>query len=433
MVTGSETNPGAQESLWMRRAGGPRILVVLALTNLVAYAIRNALFGVYPDLRAQFHVNDKTLGFMTTVFLIPHAIATLPFGWAGDRYDRRRVIAFGIILSAVASVAGAASRGMWSLGVSRAAVGLGTASVVPVANSILGQLYEGPRKASRIAIFNLGVLFGGVAGFFAGAFLGYPAVVIVLAAPMVAVALVVLAMPIPAHPGHGALPGARAQVHLSLVQYLFRLARAFLVDGKELLRIRTLRWLIVGATTMAFAAGGFNAWLLDFLMSTKHMTKGSSTTLLSVAGVGAVAGIIFGGRFADWLRTRVPAGRMWTIVLGMVLAIPCTAICIQIDPGVGLYVAGILNFFFFSWYHAPIAATVDDLAPPQLAVSAQGLVIFTMHLFGTASSSYVVGIVSDQSSLYTAMWVPAGALVLAALTMLVAIPSFAADSKRARA
>ena len=80
-----------------------------------------------------------------------------------------------------------------------------------------------------------------------------------------------------------------------------------------------------------------------------------------------------------------------------------------------------------------MAATVDDLAPPGSAVAAQGLVIFTMHLFGTASSSYVVGVVSEATSLYTAMWVPTGALVVAALAWLMATPSFAArSSDRAR-
>jgi MFS family permease len=51
-----------------------------------------------------------------------------------------------------------------SLAVSRAAIGFGTAAIVPVANSILGQLFDGPVKASRIAVFNLGLFFGGVAG-----------------------------------------------------------------------------------------------------------------------------------------------------------------------------------------------------------------------------------------------------------------------------
>jgi hypothetical protein len=59
-------------------------------------------------------------------------------------------------------------------------------------------------------------------------------------------------------------------------------------------------------------------------------------------------------------------------------------------------------------------------------------VIFTMHLLGTAPSSWVVGLVSEKTSLYTAMWVPTGALVIAALAMLAAIPGFARDHTRAR-
>src|SRR5262245_20545859 len=107
-MTAERTEPRpARDSLWMRRAGGPKILTVLALTNLIAYPIRNALFGVYPDLRARFGVTDEELGLLATVFLIPHALATLPFGWAGDRYERRRVIALGVIVASLAGALGA--------------------------------------------------------------------------------------------------------------------------------------------------------------------------------------------------------------------------------------------------------------------------------------------------------------------------------------
>jgi sugar phosphate permease len=184
---------------------------------------------------------------------------------------------------------------------------------------------------------------------------------------------------------------------------------------------------------MAFAAGGFNAWLLDFLERDKGMSKAEATSILSIALVGAVAGIVVGGRIADALRRRYVAGRLWTIAIGMVCAIPCTVLCIELPGGVVYTIVGTATFFFFSWYHAPMAVTVDDLAPARSAVAAQGLVIFVMHLFGTASASYVVGIVSDYSTLHTAMWVPAGALVLAALAMIAATPSFAADHARARA
>jgi MFS transporter, Spinster family, sphingosine-1-phosphate transporter len=403
---------------------GPSILVVLALTNLVAYASRNALFAVYPDLRARFGLDDEQIGLLTTVFLIPHALATLPFGWAGDRYDRRRVIALGMLLASVAGAAGAFAADATTLAASRALVGLGTAAVVPVANSILAQIYDGPAKASRIAVFNLGLMLGGVAGFVVGLAVGFPGVVLGIAAPGAALAFVLLALPVPAHPApREALPWHG---------YVLGLGRLLVREGRPLLRIRTLRWLVVSTTAMAFAAGGFNAWLLDFLQNEKHMTKEAATTLLSIAIAGAVAGVLFGGKLADRMRARWVTGRLWTIALGMTLAVPCTVASLELPAGAGLYVAGIANFFFFSWYHAPIAASVDDLAPRASVVAAQGLVIFTMHLLGTAPSSYVVGLVSDHSSLYTAMWVPAGALVVAALAMLAATTSFAADHRRVR-
>lgn len=413
----------------MRRAGGPAILITLALTNTIAYAMRNALFAVYPDLRDRFDLRDAKLGLLTTAFLIPHAIATLPFGWVGDRFDRRRVIALGMLLASVAGAAGAFATDTTTLAISRAIVGFGTAAVVPVANSILGQLYEGPRKASRMAIFNLGLLFGGIAGFGVGAFAGFPAVLIVLSVPGAVVALLLLTLPVPAHPKVAIAP---AKVDRELFEYIAGLGRVFASEAKQLLRIRTLRWMMLSTTAMAFAAGGFTAWLVDFLERDKGMSEGQATTLLSVSIVGAVAGVVVGGRLADQLRSRFITGRLWTIALGMTLAIPSTAACIELPAGIGLYIAGTLNFFFFSWYHAPMAVSVDDIAPPKSAVAAQGLVIFTMHLVGTALSSYVVGLVSDYSSLYDAMWVPFGTLILAALSMVAATPSFAGDHLRAR-
>ena len=421
----SPSNAAPHESLWMRRAGGPRILVVLAVTNLIAYAMRNSLFGVYPDLRDAFELRDSKLGLLTTVFLVPHAIATLPFGWAGDRYDRRRVIALGMLLASIAGAAGALAQNTTQLAISRALVGFGTAAVVPVANSILGQLYDGPRKASRLALFNLGILFGGLAGFGVGMVAGFPAVILVLAVPGVVISLLLLTLPVPKHPA----PSDAEPLH----RYLLHLGRLFVVEGRQLLRIRTLRWVMLSTTLMAFAAGGFNAWLLDFREREKGMTEGEATTLLSVAMVGAVMGILVGGRLSDRLRTKLPTGRLWTIVIGMTLAVPCTIGCLELPAGVGLYIVGTANFFFFSWYHAPLAASVDDLAPARSVVAAQGLVIFTMHLFGTASSSYVVGAVSDASSLHDAMWVPAISLLLAAVAMTVATRSFAGDQLRARA
>jgi len=415
----NEAAPGESFRTLEAKRRAPTILGALALTNLVAYAMRNELFSVYPDLRARFGLHDAKLGLLTTIFLVPHALATLPFGWAGDRFDRRRVIAGGMLLASAASALGGLAGSVVTFSISRGFVGLGTAAVVPVANSILGQLYEGPAKASRMAIFNLGLLFGGAIGFLAGGWLGYPGVVYVLAIPGVILALLISALPAPRHPAERG-PSAMG------------IARGFIEASRELLRIRTLRWLMLSTTAMAFGAGGYNAWLVDYLERDKGMTQKSATDLLVTTMFGAIAGIVFGGRMADRLRRSRPAGRLYVILAGMTLTIPAAIAALLLPAGAGLYIAGIATMFFISWYHAPMAVSVDDLAPPARIAAAQGLVIFTMHLLGTAPSSWVVGLVSEKTSLYVAMWVPTGALGIAALAMVVAIPRFPADHARAR-
>jgi predicted MFS family arabinose efflux permease len=394
-----------------------QILVVLALVNLISYAARNALFAVYPDLIARYHIGDAELGFLQTVFMLPHAAATLGFGWAGDRYDRRRVIAFGLGLASIAGAAGVIGESYLGLAVSRALVGFGTAAVVPVANSILGQIFDGPKKASRMAVFNLGLFVGGVVGFGAGAALGFPLVVIALAVPGVVLAMIVMTLAIPPHAAGPAMP-----------QSFGAMVGDFIADAKVLLRIRTLRWVIASTTVMAFSAGGYNAWLKEFLVREKGMSNEEATALLGLALCGGLSGILVGGRISDALSAKSATGRLWTIVIGMTLTAPCATAAILLPAGYGLKLIGVLTLFFISWYHAPMAASVDDLAPPRLTVAAQGLVIFTMHMIGTAPSSWVIGVISEETgSIATALWVPTAGLLVAAGCMAMATRTFAVD------
>jgi MFS family permease len=405
------------------RAGG-WVLGVLAVANLINYAARNALYTSYDDLRTRLGLTDDELGLLTLVFMVTHALATLPLGAAGDRFDRRRVIAFGLLLASGAGIAGAYAFDFGGLATSRALVGLGTAAIVPLANSILGQIFDGPVKASRIAIFNLGLFLGGAVGFKLGQVLGFPRIVIALGVPGVALAVVVAFLPVPGHPApKDALPWWR---------WLGAFFREFRGDARLLLSIRTLRWLIASTTAMAFASGGYLAWFFEFLKRDKGIPEVRANTLLIASLVGGLGGIIAGARIADAMRKRLASGRLWTIVVGMLATVPCAIGCIELPEGVALTVVSIATMFFISWYHAPTAASVDDLAPKAQTAAAQALVIFVMHSFGTGPAAWLTGLLSRQAGLYVAMWLPTGMIVVAALCMMMATTSYAADAARAR-
>lgn len=391
------------------RTSPNRVLALFALANLLSYASRTAPFAVYDDLTARFHVNDAQLGLLGTVFMLPHALATLPLGWFGDRLDRRKVIAAGVILWSGAGIAGALVPSFAGVLISRALVGLGTAAVVPAANAVLGELYAGKHKAFALAIFNVGLFLGGVVGFGFGAALGYRWGWIAIAAPGFALALALLALDIP-----------QGQASGGTWHHLLR-------DASAVVHIRTIRRLMTATTVMAFAAGGLTAWMVKFLQVDKGMSKGAATTLFGACGAAGLAGVIAGGRMGDRLRRRWAWGRPGAMAIGMACGAPCLAAALLLPNGAGLYASAAGAMFFTTWYHGPMASSIDDVAPPALAATAQAVALFATHLIGTAPSSWVLGEVFHRAGPRTAMAVAVGAVALAALLVSRAFASVAAD------
>lgn len=390
------------------------MLGVLAVTNFIQYGNRNIVFPMYDDLRAAFDFSNSELGLLGTVFMLSHALVSLPFGWAGDRYDRRIVISIGLVVWSLAGVASAAADGLGMMLASRALVGVGTAACVPVATSLLCEVFPPEEKARTVAIFNLGVFLGGGAGFAVGATLGFPGALIAMALPGFVLAILVWRLDVPAH---------REQFGGGAGTW-----RAFASQAAALLRIRTMRFILLGAVLMAFAAGGYVAWFFEFLLQGKGYSANRAMVVFGIAMCGGLVGIISGGIVGDLLCRRVVYGRLAAMTIGMSTTVPF-AIALVYLPGDSpmFYVCAIVAMYFIPWYHGPMAAAVDDCATDDRAATAQALAIFVMHIVGTAPSSWLIGEIADRTDLQTAMLVPTGAMVLAALSIAAGFGSVGAD------
>jgi predicted MFS family arabinose efflux permease len=396
------------------RRYGWYVLAVLAVTNFFQYGNRNVVFPMYDDLRAAFDFSNSDLGLLGTVFMLSHALVSLPFGWAGDRYDRRVVISGGMIVWSLAAVASAAADGMGMMLVSRALVGIGTAACVPVATSLLCEVFPPEDKARTVAIFNLGVFLGGGAGFAIGATLGFPGALIVMALPGFLLAVLVWRLDVPANRSDS---GGGAGTW-----------RVFVSQARGLLGIRTMRFVLLGAVLMAFAAGGYVAWFFEFLMQVKGYSANRAIVVFGIAMCGGLVGIVSGGVVGDILCRRIVYGRLAAMTIGMLTTVPFAIAVIYLDgDSVPFYVCAIVMMYFIPWYHGPMAAAVDDCATDDRAATAQALAIFVMHIAGTAPSSWVIGEIADRTDLATAMLVPTGAMVLAALAIAAGFGSVGAD------
>lgn len=404
-------------ALLRSRRYGWYVLGLLATANFLNYGNRNVLFPMYEDLRATFGFSNSELGLLGSAFMITHALVSLPFGWAGDRFDRRRVLALGLALWSSASVASALAMGLGSMLVSRALVGVGTAACVPVANALLCQVFPQEAKARTISIFNLGLFLGGAAGFGIGAALGYPLGVLALALPGLFLALLVTRLDVP--------PQRESGSDISFA--------TFVRQARELLLIRTMRWMIAGAVLMAFAAGGYVAWFFEYLAKGKGLGTDRAFVLFGLCLVGGLLGVMSGGSVADRLQRRLSHGRLAAISMGMGCTVPFSLAALYLDVGPVFYVSSWLTMYFITWYHGPLAATVDDLARGDRATTAQALVIFTMHLLGTTPSSWVVGKLADVVGLREALLAPTAAVLLAALAFMGGFRTVHADRMAAQA
>lgn len=386
-------------------------LGLLAIANFLNYGNRNIVFPMYEDLRARFDFSNADLGLLGTAFMLPHAMVSLPLGWAGDRFDRRRVIALSVVVWSLASAASAMSRGLISLLASRALVGMATAACVPLASSLLCDLFPPGDKARTVSIFNLGLFVGGAVGFAAGALLGFPRGILVVAAPGLVVAALVARVDVPEQRHQGEAGSWRAFVRRS----------------GGLLAIPTLRWTLAGAALMSFAAGGYLSWMFELLAVTKGMGSDRASVLFGVCLAGGLAGVLTGGIVADRLARSLDHGRLAALSMGMLGTVPFALVTLYVDVGALFYVSSWLTMFFITWYHGPLAAVIHDLVQEDRAATAQALALFLMHCVGTAPSSWVVGTVADAHGLREAMLVPTGAVLLAALVLTGGWRTMAAD------
>ncbi len=152
----------------MNRRARWAALTALAMTVLVIGLDLTVLNVALPTLSEDLHATTAELQWVVNAYMLAFAGAMLPAGWLGDRFGRARVLVWGLAAFGAASVAAAYSAGPASLVVSRAAMGLGAAVVMPLAMAQVPALFvEAERQRAvtvMMAAVGLGLPLGPVAG-----------------------------------------------------------------------------------------------------------------------------------------------------------------------------------------------------------------------------------------------------------------------------
>ena len=146
-------------------------VAILVYVNLINYMDRSTVAGMLPKIKADknFKIEkDKYLGLIQTAFVVCYMIFAPVFGYLGDRYSRKLLLAVGISFWSLSPLAGSFMYNFWWFLAFRAFVGIGEASYSVVAPAIISDLFVKDKRSTVLAIFYFAIPVGTGLGYIVG-------------------------------------------------------------------------------------------------------------------------------------------------------------------------------------------------------------------------------------------------------------------------
>lgn len=390
------------------------------------YCDRQAVFAMFPALKAELAMSDRQLGYVGAVFLWIYALGCPLAGVLGDRISKRLLAVGSLVVWSLVTLATGFARAGTDILALRGAMGISESLFMPTAIALTANAHPPALRSRAIAILTTAQIAGTVAGSVFGgrmadagrwrdAFWMLGILGVAYAVPYFLFLRGVRETPAEAT---SATPSARAPS--SLVPSLFG-SPSFLVLCAVFPCFVFGLWLIYG-------------WLPTFLHDKFALTQADAAWNASVYLQSMTAvGLLGGGVLSDWLYRRSTAARQWVLVASLVCSAPSLFFLGAAETLSATRLAAAAFGLSSGLFMGNIFAAGFEVVPADLRATAVGI----LNLFG--------GLVSGFGALFGGMWKQsigidgllaataigyvAAALVLAAATLL----SFQRDHARAMA
>lgn len=409
--------PGGRFSLW--RALHPSksrwpvlTLVTLTAINLFNYLDRQVLSAVLTPIKNELHLTDGELGWLATAFMLGYFLTSPLFGYLGDRFPRRWLIAAGVAVWSLGTVLSGTAHGFWSLVMFRALVGLGEASYGTISPGWIADLFPPARRNNALSIFYAAIPVGSALGYVVGGAIaahhGWRSAFWLAGLAGVPLVLGMLLLREPVRGANEAPVAAGAEEQpQGWRNYL------------ELLRRPRYVLLVLGYVGQTFTLGGFAIWAPTFLYRVHGMDLERAAWFfgLSLVATGLTATLL-GGWLSTLWRKRNPAAYAWMLGLSTLAGAPVAFAAFALPDPELARIMMIAAMFLLFLSTGPVNTLILETVPVTARASAMAASIFCIHLLGDLPSPLLVGMLSDSVGLAKAVLLLPAALVGAAAVWL---------------
>jgi len=375
------------------------ILMVAYVLSFVDRQILNLLVG---PIRRDLGISDTQMSLlMGFSFAIFYTILGIPLGRLADRWNRRGLIAAGVVVWSVMTSLCGLARSYWQLFLLRIGVGVGEATLSPAAYSMIADYFPPERRATAISVYSMGIYLGSGIAFLLGGLViqfavaqgtvtlplvgdirPWQLVFFVLGGSGIVFSLAFLLVREPPRQGvgeSGSLVPLRA-----VVAYLWRNRRTVLCHN-------------VGFAMIAFCSYGIGAWVPSFFIRTFNWKAGEVGIIYGlIVAVFGCLGILFGGWLTDrWLRQGLPDAALRVGLCASGAAIAGNAFLLA-DSGTLAAFLLAPSVFALGMPFGAAPAAILAIVPNPMRGQTAAIYLFIVNLIGLGVGPTAVALVTDH-------------------------------------
>lgn len=422
--------------------------IVVALVAFVDRIELNLISGALPAIQDHFGFSDTAGGAIPTAASIAAAVLLLPAGRLADRAPRVVTIAIVVLIWSVCSVLSGLATTFVMFFAVRVLIGASGQLYNPPSSSLLADYYPARSRGKAYGFERAGYYMGLPTGVILGGAiaeaLDWRAVFFIAAIPGLLVAALVLTVKEPLRGLGDRLDRLRSGTETGETTDgghapLKVDKTSLLAEARVLLRVRTLKGIILGQALLSLAVAGLFYWLPTFLERTEDLGYDAASGLAGgVGGTGIVIGILIGSRMGDRHHGLRPGWRI-KIATGFLLVGAIALTGAVLLPGLWLRLTLVaVACAGFAAAIPNLTAASADVVPSDRRGMGFALLTFLVTL-GGALGPFLIGVTSDiigstgytGESLALAMLVLVPAMFLAVLSLLWIRNTFEDDAAQA--
>jgi len=379
-------------------------VIILVYVNLINYMDRSTVAGMLEKIKTDKDFNitkDKYLGLLQTAFVICYMLFAPVFGYLGDRYSRKWLLAVGLTFWSLSTLVGSFMHNFWWFLTFRAFVGIGEASYSVVAPAIISDMFVKDKRSSVLALFYFAIPVGTGLGYIVGSEMADATddwrwglrVTPVMGA--VAVFMIVFLM---VDPKRGQADGSKLK------------PTSPISDIKALVRNKSFFFSTVAFTCVCYCAGALMWWGPNFAFTGAKSAAGNTAdsdkiTLADISfkfgivmTLSGLLGVPLGSYVSQMIRHQVPNADPIVCATTLLLSVPLLFFGF-VSANFSLPLCYGLTFFAGLLLNANWSIVSDMtlyiVIPPRRGI-ASATQILVSHMFGDAFSPYLIGVMADS-------------------------------------